>query len=275
MNEVSPLRSDTYEIYAILYGEHAFFPGYLYFWMGNPPLRPQQDLTFISYYYWLIKGPEVNILFDSGITIEGAQALHMEGYQDHRTLLGRMGLSVEDIDTVVFSHLDPDHFEGISAFNFESMQIYMHEEALNFHLRARHYPIMRALNVPSWNEVEIAMKLVEQDSLNLVGVDRGELFEIAPGLSILRTDGHYPGHLSLMVRTEKGPVILAADAAYMDDNLEREWPVGLIRTNLTDAMDVFAMFRKLTAKSGFVVPGHEPKLKERFPEVQERIYRIA
>jgi len=275
MNEVAPQKSDKYEIYAVLYGEHAYYPGYLYFWMGNPPLSPQQELTFISYYYWLIRGPEGNFLFDCGMTREGARAYHMEGYQDHQTLLGRMGLSVEDIDAVVFSHLDPDHFEGISAFNPQRTQIYMHEEALSFHLRARHYPILRALDVPSWNEVETAMKLMERDNLNLLGVDRGEQLEIVPGLSVVRTDGHYPGHLCLLARTEKGPVVLAADAAYMDENLEREWPVGLIRTHLTDAMDVFPLFRRLTASGGFVVPGHEPKLKVRFPEVQDRIYRIA
>lgn len=275
MNQVAPQSEATYEIYAVFYAEHAFYPRYLYFWMGDPPLAPEQGLTFLRYYYWLIKGPDTHILFDAGTTAQQAETYCMEQYQDHKTLLGRMGLCPDDIDTIIFSHLDPDHFEGIAAFDMEKVQVYMHEAALDFHLKARQYPILKLMNVPSRQEVDLAMQLVESHHLNLIGVDRGAFFEIAPGVTAVRTDGHYPGHLSLVIRTEKGPVVLAADAAYMEDNLAREWPVGFIRTDLTDAMDVFPLFRKLTAGGGFVVPGHEPKLIEQYPEVCERIYRIA
>jgi hypothetical protein len=53
------------------------------------------------------------------------------------------------------------------------------------------------------------------------------------------------------------------------------WPIGLVRTSLTDALDVFDMIKEVTAKGGFAVPGHDPQLQENFPKIQDGVFRIA
>ena len=45
--------------------------------------------------------------------------------------------------------------------------------------------------------------------------------ELVPGLTLLATPGHSPGHLSLLVRLrESGPVLLAGDAISRPEELE-------------------------------------------------------
>ena len=266
----------TYEIYALHFGHHVHYPSYMFFWMVNPPLAAEQTLMTSSYYLWLIKGPDATVLFDAGCTAEAAEENKIEEYEDHATLLGRLGLNAGDVDAVILSHLDWDHFDGISFFNENMPDVYLHEAAFSWHVQvARRYEILRAFNLPSWEEVEKALKLLDTGRCHLVKGEHGDRVEIMPGLSVLRTDGHAVGHLALVVQTAKGPVVLAADSVYVYENLEMGWPVGLVRTSLTDALDVFPMVKEITAKGGFVVPGHYIRITERFPQVKDRIYQIA
>ncbi len=266
----------TYEVYALQYGYHTFYPSYMFFWMGNPPLAGEQSLMPNAYYLWLIKGPDTNILLDAGCTPEAAQAHQLEGYADHETLLGRLGLSAKDIDTVILSHPDWDHLDGISVFDESMPEVYVHEAAYAWHLQVgRRYELLRAVNMPSKEEVDKALKVMDAGKLNLVKGEHGDTVEIRPGLSVIRTDGHYQGHLAVVVETAEGPVFLAADSVYLYGNLELGWPIGLVRTSLTDALDVFDMIKDVTAKGGFAVPGHDPQLPEKFPKVEEGVFRIA
>ena len=273
---MSRKASPEYEIYAVKFGRHTFYPSYMFFWMGNPPLAAEQTLMTSAIYCWLVRGPDANILFDAGCTGQAAEAHQLEEYEDHAALLGRLGLAAADIDAVILSHLDWDHLDGLSFFDGNMPDVYVHEDAFSWHVQvARRYETLRLFNVPSREEVEQALNLLDSGRCRFVKGDHGARVEILPGISVLRTDGHYVGHLALVVETAKGPVVLAADSVYFYDNLEMGWPVGLVRTSLTDALDVFQMAREITAKGGFVVPGHDIRITERFPQVKDRIYRIA
>lgn len=266
----------VYEVYALQYGYHTFYPSYMFYWMGNPPLAGEQSLMPNAYYLWLIKGPDTNILFDAGCMPETAEAHQLEGYVEHADLLGRLGLSMEDIDTVILSHLDWDHLDGISAFDVSMPEVYVHEDAYAWHVQvARRYELVRAFNLPSREQVDKALEVMDTGKLNFVKGEHGDKVEIRPGLSVIRTDGHFQGHLAVVVDTAEGPVFLAADSVYLYGNLEMGWPIGLVRTSLTDALDVFDMIKEVTAKGGFAVPGHDPALPEKFPRVEEGVFRIA
>jgi glyoxylase-like metal-dependent hydrolase (beta-lactamase superfamily II) len=53
--------------------------------------------------------------------------------------------------------------------------------------------------------------------------------ELAPGLTVLRTDGHTPGHQSLLVHLpQSGPVLLTGDACYWMEHAERERVPGVV-----------------------------------------------
>ena len=65
---------------------------------------------------------------------------------------------------------------------------------------------------------------VERDGLTVVLVD-GDA-ELAPGLHVLDTSGHTPGHQSVVVELPDRTIVLAGDAADLRVNIERGIPCG-------------------------------------------------
>jgi metal-dependent hydrolase (beta-lactamase superfamily II) len=136
-----------------------------------------------------------------------------------------MSLTTNDIDALIISHLDYDHFEGITAFESSRAPVYLHLAALEWHLsRARRYPILRLTGMPSPQEVDTALRFMDSDRFRLIACGHAQMTELDAGLSVIRVDGHYDGLLSVVVKTTKGLVVLAGDSSYLYSNLEKKWP---------------------------------------------------
>lgn len=110
--------------------------------------------------------------------------------------LASIGLEPSDIDYLVCSHLDDDHSGNYDLFmNAELIvQREQYELAKGGHPRF-------ATNRDTWDHSSLRYRVVDGD------------VELIPGVELLETSGHVPGHQSLLVRLSKtGPVLLAADA---------------------------------------------------------------
>ena len=98
---------------------------------GNPlavyGLGPKDDRIWLPVSVYLVQTPHGNLLFDTGwgTAIRGDQRayLHFPNYvpntgdlpqgQDLRTLLAGCGVAPDDLDDILFSHLDLDHASGL------------------------------------------------------------------------------------------------------------------------------------------------------------------
>ncbi|MGA3116760.1 MAG: N-acyl homoserine lactonase family protein [Syntrophobacteraceae bacterium] len=263
-----------YEVYALKYGEFHFYPMYLWHWMGKPALSPSQPLTPESCYFWLIKGPDINILFDTGCTPEMAKAHQIVNYEDHKTVLGKIGLKPEDIGAVIISHAHFDHVSGIQVFQEKNIPFYIQETCFRWTVEEYpKYPLLKKLGIPDFEDVQWLSRMLFADRLKLLAGERaGKAIEIFPGVSVRRVDGHMMGLQIAIVQTARGPVVLASDAAYLYSNLEMDWPVGLHMSTLTDAMDAIAVCKE---SGKIVVPGHDSEVEKKFPEVKPGVYKIA
>ena len=270
-------EAPQYEVYALKYADLGGYPMYLWHWMGNPPLVPQQDVPTVGCYYWLIKGPDINILYDTGCNPETAEAHHLGNYENHSTMLGKLGLKTEDIGAVIISHSHWDHVNGVSNFQQRIIPFYIQEAAFRWSVeKYPKYPLLRKFGIPAWEDVQWLARLFYMEKLKLVtGKQAGDPIQVAPGVSVLRTDGHMMGHQVAIVQTAKGPVVLASDAAYLYSNLDLNWPVGLCMTDITDGMDAIRLCKEKAGKGGLVIPGHDPLVMKKFPEVKPGIFKIA
>ena len=132
---------------------------------------------------------------------------------DHVLLanLAAAGVSHEDIDMVVISHLHFDHAGGLlSAYEegqplsllFPNATFVVGQEA--WERAQRPHFRDRASFVPKLN------KLLEQSGrLKLVNPDDGEV--IGPGFRFHQSNGHTPGMLLTEVPLAEGPIVFAAD----------------------------------------------------------------
>jgi N-acyl homoserine lactone hydrolase len=113
------------------------------------------------------------------------------------THLANLGIAPEDIAYVIATHLDPDHAGEIDAFpNAEIViQRAQYEEAL--HSTDHRY----TMNSAHWDAPGLRYRLVDGDTTLL------------PGIELIETSGHVPGHQSVLIRLPcTGPVLLAIDA---------------------------------------------------------------
>ncbi|MFG5384478.1 N-acyl homoserine lactonase family protein [Yoonia sp. R2-816] len=159
--------------------------------------------------------------------------------------LASIGLEPSDIDYLVCSHLDDDHSGNHDLFiNAELIvQREQYELAKNGHERF-------AANRDIWDHPSLRYRMVDGD------------VELVPGLELLETSGHVPGHQSVLVRLpETGTVILAADAimhSSMADAKTREMFV----TDMDDEKRIRASTQKIAdvaSREGaaLVVYGHD------------------
>lgn len=115
-------------------------------------------------------------------------------------VLARAGLAPADVDAVVATHLHFDHGGGIQAF--EEVPVLLHAEE---HARA-----LRGECLPECFPAGPTYRPVG-----------GDVHELAPGLTLIHTPGHTPGHLSVLVQLDEGaPVLLTVDATYTRGNWE-------------------------------------------------------
>jgi N-acyl homoserine lactone hydrolase len=143
-------------------------------------------------YVHVIDHPGARVLVDTGMTQLHPAVADM----DPRLVpLGEQpGFDLASIDVVINTHLHFDHCGGNRLF--AGTPIYVQR-------REREDARTEDYTIPEWAEFEGAT-YVELD---------GEQ-ELLPGIRVVPTPGHTPGHQSVLVETEDGLVIVAGDVAH-------------------------------------------------------------
>jgi N-acyl homoserine lactone hydrolase len=200
---------------------------------------------------YLVRTGEATILFDTGLSPRAVPGLRrndpLARFTDDDLLvhrLDRIGLDAGDVDMVVLSHLHYDHAGGAALFPKSELIVQTDEYAY------AHYPASffagfyyrKNFDLPGYR-----WRLLDGDA------------ELVPGVTVLRTDGHTPGHQSLLVELpDSGPVILAADSCYWQEHIETERPPGVV-WNPTLAMHSIKRLKTLARLvDGRIFPGHDP-----------------
>ena len=164
----------------------------------------------------LVREDERNVLFETGIGAFFEPKLKdrfgvLESEHVLLESLRRQGLSHEDVDVVVLSHLHFDHAGGLLApfeegkpprLLFPNASFVVGEEAFD---RAEHpHKRDRASFIP-----ELPGLLAATDRLEIVGGETSET--LGAGYRFHLSHGHTPGLLLTEIATDEGPVLFAGD----------------------------------------------------------------
>jgi N-acyl homoserine lactone hydrolase len=190
----------------------AFMP-----WLESPM---RDEKVFAPVWSALLRTPEGNILFDTGLhpvhvtnphatfgkpppdRESVAMRVAMEAEDAIVSRLAALGVKPDDIAIVVNSHLHFDHAGNNGAF-----------PRATFVVQAEHLAF--AKGKPSFPGVY--WDIAELRYLPVTGRTR-----VASDVEVVPTPGHAPGHQSLVVDlAETGRVVLAGDAAFTRENIER------------------------------------------------------
>ncbi len=136
--------------------------------------------------------------------------------------LAKEKLKPKDINIVVLTHVHIDHSRNTNMFSNAILYV-------------------KQSNAPGtvWNINNITVKIVELDNL-----------EIAQNVKIILTPGHFPYHISVVAKTEKGTVVIAGDAVLTKENL------GKIPYPQWDDKEYLKNQKKILEIADWIIPGH-------------------
>lgn len=168
-------------------------------------------------------------------------------------LLADNGIRPEQVDTVILTHLHFDHY--LNARLFSHARIVVNRREFHYVMSPENRRAMPRSSFPR----EVFAWLVDQawDRLELV---EGEA-EVLPGVRVIETGGHSPGHQIVVVETAAGRVVIPGDEVYLYANLENDIPIGYYHDfeRVSKAMD---LLREL---GGHLLPAHDPDVLKRYP----------
>jgi N-acyl homoserine lactone hydrolase len=202
---------------------------------------PEYQIPIVC--YLVQTGDGKNILIDTGlpeIMPEGES--EFENGQDVIQQLAKLGIKPDAIDTVISTHYDLDHAGRHAAF---TKAHYIVQRV--HHLDAATNPRFAA-NRPQWDQPMERIRLVDGDT------------ELLPGLELIETSGHVPGHQSVLLRLPKtGAILLTVDAVPFAKGFTRDKQDD---GNTPDAEAVRASTIKLIDRVerehiGLVIFGHD------------------
>lgn len=162
--------------------------------------------------------------------------------------LAGIGLSPEDVTLAAVSHLHIDHSGGLPLLADAGVPVVIQDRELTFGLDRAGIP--EAYYRGDYADRGVDWQIVDGDA------------EIAPGISVLLTPGHTPGHMSYRVELpQSGSWIFAMDAADLGQNLMDCVPPGAY-ADPEDAERAISSLRRLrdvaTASDARLVPCHDP-----------------
>ena len=173
------------------------------------PASPPDQRIVIPVSGYLLQTGDATILVDSGISralLAGTEVLSplmrpLGGEEGHVTArLAAIGVAPETITHVVATHFHFDHAGALG--DFPNARIVAQRAAVEA-ARVGSPREQAAVNAPG-----LDWHLVDGDT------------DLAPGVRLLRTDGHAVGHQSVLVTLPSGSAfLLAIDAIYSSDQL--------------------------------------------------------
>jgi N-acyl homoserine lactone hydrolase len=166
--------------------------------------------------------------------------------------LAAVGVGLDGVDTVGVSHLMVDHAGGLRYLPGREVLVQRTERA--YALDSPHPGAYRRADYDGplvdvrWREVD------------------GDL-EFLPGVTILATPGHCPGHQSLLLRMASGRcVIIASDAGDLRENFTEEVPPGILLSGRDQALQSLRRLKGIAAaESALLIPGHDPRAWAELP----------
>lgn len=254
--------SNSYEIYAVRYAHHERRASEN-FLGGDPHDGPMP----IDYYVWAVVGDGGTFVVDTGFSTDMARKRKRKLLRSPRDGLKPLGVDPARVKDVIITHMHYDHAGNLDLFPKATYHIQDKEMAYVTGRCMCHGPIRHSF------EAKHVATLVRRLFEGRVRFHDGDA-ELAPGLSLHFIGGHTMGLQVVRVRTRRGWVVLASDAAHLYANIEQVRPYPIIY-NLADVLEGYGKLRRLASSPAHIVPGHDPLVMTRYPAARKGLQDIA
>ena len=244
--------SETYELFAIRYATREARRSD-HFIGGDPHDGPMP----MDYFMWLAIGRDRAVAIDTGFTREVAECRGRTWLRCPVETLRRLSVDPAAVEDVILTHLHYDHVGNFDRF-----------PKARFHLQEReiHYATGRYMQYPRLAhsfEVEDICGIVRLNYARRVVFYDGDA-ELTPGIRLHRAGGHSAGLQFVSVATGRGSVVLASDVSHFYENMESGRPFTT-SFHVGEMLEGFDLLRRVAGSGELIVPGHDPRVMERYP----------
>jgi glyoxylase-like metal-dependent hydrolase (beta-lactamase superfamily II) len=245
--------SDIYEIYAIHYGHHDR-KAHENFIGGDA--HDDGDMP-LDYFVWAIVGRNRTFVLDTGFAPDLAKRRGRQLVRPVQEGLAAIGIDPASVGDVILSHMHYDHAGNLPQFSSARFHIQDAEMAYVTGRSMCHGALRGAF------EADHVAQMVHNVFDGRVQFHDG-VSELAPGLTLHKVGGHTKGLQVTRVKTRRGWVVLASDAAHLYANMERNHPFPIV-VDVDDYLEAFNTIRGLASSDAHVIPGHDPLVLARYP----------
>jgi glyoxylase-like metal-dependent hydrolase (beta-lactamase superfamily II) len=192
-------------------------------WLG---LTDPDDPMPFNFGAFLVRGGGHTVLVDSGFGTPGRQ-MDVPGAGQIPQRLGDLGVGLDEVDTIVHTHLHPDHcgwdidMDQSDERTFPNATVWVSHREVDYWTAPEQADDERA-----GTGRRVVARLTADDRLETFD---GE-YAVTPFLTMVPTPGHTPGHCSVLLASGGEHLLITGDAAHH--------PAQLVHHGVTPAVDV-------------------------------------
>jgi glyoxylase-like metal-dependent hydrolase (beta-lactamase superfamily II) len=246
------MSDDVYEVHAVRYGHHDRRSPENF--LGGDPHDILQPLDF---YVWAIVNEARTFVVDTGFDAVMAQRRKRDLIKPVGEGLQALGIAADSVEDIIVTHLHYDHTGNYDLFP----RARYHLQDVEMAYATGRCMCHAHLRMPF--EADDVVAMVRKVFTGRVVFHDGD-DEPAPGITVHRIGGHSKGLQSVRVKTRRGYVVLASDATHLYRHID-EGRVFPITYNVGDVLEGYETIRRLATSRDHIVPGHDPKVMERYP----------
>lgn len=157
--------------------------------------------------------------------------------------LQAQGIQAEGIQRIILSHFHADHIAGCG--DFPAAEYVADEEGFRRLMQLSRFNqvrkgFLKALLPEDFEQRTAWVRAYPQKLSSVLGIQLEHDFDVCMlfkdgSAYLVRLPGHAAGHLGALIKTEKGWVLLAADAYWTQGNLQGKKPSWLARMIMDDS----------------------------------------
>ena len=208
----------------------------------------------IPIYCWYIEGGDKKIIVDTGemspVKSEAREKAIGGRIYTFEEGLDRWGLTPQDIDIVIHTHLHNDHCEN--DYKCENAVFYVHTKELE-RVHNPHPLDFRYLE-------DYIIDVEEAGQISIITEDT----EILPGIKVIHTPVHTDGGLSVLIETSKGTAVITGFCVIMENffppkeitAMEMDVIPPGTHVNVYEAYDIMLQIKNM---ADILIPLHEPE----------------
>ena len=253
----------TYEVYAVRYGRQDDRRSSENFLGGDPHDRPMP----MDFFVWALVGQGRTILVDTGFDDAAARARGREVSRPVAEGLKQIGIDPAGVKDVIITHVHWDHAGNHELF-----------PNARYHVQARE---MQFCTGPCMCRPDLRRAYNLDDVTHMVRrtfegrVDfYPETADFCDGVSLHWVGGHTGGQQVVRVRTRRGFVALASDAAHYYANILERRPFSVV-SDVGEMLAGYDTLARLADGPAHIIPGHDPQVLSLFPPARNGLDGIA